>query len=1057
MFSVQNASKQKMLQNYRKCEKDGISINDIFEIEEEKRTLLKDRAISSDSFDSTLYCSGRGSSSYGRNRNISNSFDYFGSEDDLDDEKLKYIKLKCDKKSLKIYMKNKDALGWSCRKIAEVASKYNLERNGILLETFKTRSLDFFNFKIMLKKVFNLEFTDEEFERVCSLFDADGGKTIDGEGFRKCITLLATLWKEKLSQSYRKLDNKYKEKLKEQEELRQAAIDSKYENAADYSYSDLQKKKAEGKLKIASKLFIKNHPSSMGLDGFDVKFLMPIEFRELLKRTFNILVDKYELGALVRCFDTNDNGVVDCATFLIKFARMGKQQRDDLNTKQLIRSRKHDLDRKLHHEKIIEAQEAKLDIIVDKDSISDEDRELTFEKLKISATKYRREHPSSMGLDGFEGNYLSPGAFREILKRTFNLFVNEKELAVLVEKFDEDNINKISCHLFLLYFLKIGKIERYKANTAQLLKQRKEIAHSKAEQERLLLEQWKKMELNAEQLQNYSEQDEITAFQKLRVAARLYDQNATIGGGALKSFETSTISPAVFREMCNRCLNVKLTIQELAALVAVFQEIPAKSSNKDDDDEDLVLNNDHEIKISCEKFVLRFKTLSNIEKDAARANNRIRHLNALRMLKKHNDKLEADKIKNIEGGSVDFDFSDNDSINGFKKMKEGASRYNKNHPSCVGLDALQCSEMSPGNLKDVIKKTFQIELTPTEFGSVVSPLLLDNGKVNITNFMLKFFELSREYHNERRKRLIEAEKKVRDKIINNEIIATNAVVNEASQRLIHDDNDAITLLEKLKKVSKLYALDSAAYVTSIQCFKGPPNSAPSFRDSFYRIFLVRLSFGELGVLAGILNPKLAESNLIDGSSFLTSFYRLARVQERVLLGEIHDDEITLDIFKLETNVLPPSSLNKDLSPVKVHTASPRKYDNNENEINFKKNNFLKQFIGDNPWIDRNLKEAVYLKTFNNKKNDLSKSEILPTTDSYADNSIIDSKTSSRISTANGKSRGGKRNKRTNPFLRTSLPLAFSSKGLQRRNLKSSHSSRSQIKPVIIYNSLEENH
>lgn len=1039
MFSVQNASKQKMLENYRRCEKKSISINEIFEAEQEKRSKSRERASSINTIGSSS------SSVSGNKRSFSPSLELNDSEVELEDEsQFNYIKLKSDKKSLDKYMKNKDALGWSCRKIAEVASKYNLERNGILLESFKTRSLDFFNFRIMLKKVFNLDFTDEEFERICSLFDADGSETIDGEEFRKSFTLLATLWKEKLAVSYRKLDDKYKEKLKEQEELRKAAINSKYENAADYSFSDSQNEKAKKKLRIAAKLYIKNHPSSMGLDGFEVKFLMPIEFRELLKRTFNIMLDKYELGALVRCFDTNENGVVDCAKFLIKFARMGKQQRDDLNTKQLIRTRKHDLERKLHHEKIIEAQEAKLDIIVDKDSITDEDIELTLQKLKSSATKFRREHPSSMGLDGFEGTHLSPGAFREILKRTFNLIVNEKELAVLVKKFDEDNINKISCHLFLLYFLKIGKIERGKHNTAQLIKQRKEIADAKAEQERLLLEQWKKMELNAEQLQNYSEQDEITAFQKLSVAARFYDQNATIGGGALKSFETSTMTPAIFREMCNRCLNVKLTIQELAALVSVFKETSANSSKIDenDDNENVIINNDQELKINCEKFVLKFKTLGNKEKDAARKNNIKRHLNALKMLKEHNDKLEADKIKNIDGGSVDYDFSDIDITNGLIKMKAGASRYNKNHPSCVGLDALQCSEMSPGNLKDVVKKTFQIELSPKEFGSIISPLLCENGNVNITNFMLKFFELSREYHNERRKRLIIAEKKVRDKVINDEIKAMNAVVDEATQRLHHDENDAITLLEKLKKVSKLFALDSAAYVTSMQCFKGPPNSAPSFRDSFYRIFLVRLTFGELGVLAEVLNPKIAENNLIDGTTFLTSFYRLARLQERVLLGEINDDEITLDIFKLEFGLSPSSSsLNSELSPVRTGSAFPK--NNNNNNLN--QNNFLKQAIGDNPWIDRNLKEAVYIKTFNTKKNDTKiNEELLINTDLFDNYSLTDSKSTSRISTAKGKE---KSNKLIDPFLRPSLPLSFSKMGLDRRLNKTSHFSRSQIKPL----------
>ena len=40
----------------------------------------------------------------------------------------------------------------------------------------------------------------------------------------------------------------------------------------------------------------KTHPSAVSLDGFISKYLKPIDFRDLLKNTFSIILTPKELG-----------------------------------------------------------------------------------------------------------------------------------------------------------------------------------------------------------------------------------------------------------------------------------------------------------------------------------------------------------------------------------------------------------------------------------------------------------------------------------------------------------------------------------------------------------------------------------------------------------------------------------------------------------------------------------------------------------------------------------------------------------------------------------------
>jgi hypothetical protein len=75
-------------------------------------------------------------------------------------------------------------------------------------------------------------------------------------------------------------------------------------------------------------------------------------------------------------------------------------------------------------------------------------------------------------LDTFHCLYLTPGMFREVMKRTFNILFTPNELAAMIAEFNNGNGN-IDTSKFLVTFIKIGSEERDKVKGLALEKKLK--------------------------------------------------------------------------------------------------------------------------------------------------------------------------------------------------------------------------------------------------------------------------------------------------------------------------------------------------------------------------------------------------------------------------------------------------------------------------------------------------------------------------------------------------------------------------------------------------------
>ena len=73
--------------------------------------------------------------------------------------------------------------------------------------------------------------------------------------------------------------------------------------------------------------------------------------------------------------------------------------------------------------------------------------------ITIDATTCLRA--GCVALDAFDSAYLTPGTFREVAKKTFNVVFSENELAAIISLFDDGHGN-LDNQKFLVAFIKYG-------------------------------------------------------------------------------------------------------------------------------------------------------------------------------------------------------------------------------------------------------------------------------------------------------------------------------------------------------------------------------------------------------------------------------------------------------------------------------------------------------------------------------------------------------------------------------------------------------------------------
>jgi len=398
---------------------------------------------------------------------------------------------------------------------------------------------------------------------------------------------------------------------------------------------------------------------------------------------------------------------------------------------------------------------------------------------------------------------------------------------------------------------------------------------------------------------NFTEKDKEQALKMVTKAAAEYDANHP-AAMSLSAFDGASMTPAVFREMLRRTMNINLTNKELGALITVFDKDGDKT-------------------VDCAEFMVKFTTLGFNERDRVRQENRRKKAEHEKRVAEEQAAKEKAKEDKREA-YVNYNFTHDEFSSAMEKLKYAASTYDRNHPSAVSLDGFQGASLSPGIFREMLKRTFNIKLTPGELGAAVKFFDSDgDGTIDTAEFLKHFFKLQRVERSNVRRRRIQAEREVQKKLEDEVAERVRAKAIEDEHKMSFGPEDEKSLMKKLSALSENFAVDSSSFVGPMQSLKGPALPPIAFKEVFYRIFLVRLTFPEIGALMSVLDE--AGTGSIDGTKFMNAFFRLGRLQEKALFGEIKVDMSTLDCLRPQASS--PGSLFESMGSTSKSRGSTR--------------------------------------------------------------------------------------------------------------------------------------
>ena len=334
-------------------------------------------------------------------------------------------------------------------KLTEAAFKYSKNAPGAPnLSAFESKSMPPHIFKEQLKRAFGIKATPPELAALMKIFDTEGTGMIDCADFIVKFVKVGTDERMRRKEAWRKHQKEANQRRLQQEMEKQVRKEMQSNLKVKYDFTDDEYASAMSKLTEAAVHFNKGGPGSVGLNAFEGQSMPPHVFKEQLKLVFSMRVTPGELGALMRIFDKDGDGVVNCQEFLMKFFKVGQDEKTRI-FRAVAEQKKiymENLEEKARREK--EEKEAMAMAEADFDFLEEEfDAALSkFVQLAMVADA-RTLGPA--GLKTFETASLTPKEFREALKRTFGVRVTAPELGALVTLFDTSLGGTVSTHSFI--------------------------------------------------------------------------------------------------------------------------------------------------------------------------------------------------------------------------------------------------------------------------------------------------------------------------------------------------------------------------------------------------------------------------------------------------------------------------------------------------------------------------------------------------------------------------------------------------------------------------------
>ena len=761
-------------------------------------------------------------------------------------------------------------------KLTEASIWFDKSRGGSLA-SFETKTLSPLDFHRALFRTFNLKLSPAEIGAVITNLHKDGqekGHIVSKEFINSFMALGFSARANKNIEQLKSSKEAEKKMIIENEKKREELL-NKSDIAIEYNVTEKERENALIKMGQAALKYDKSHPAAKSLEGFTCKELTPVAFYGLVRRTFDLRLSPKDCGALVTHFDTSGTKMVNCQEFLTVFLQLGYQQRGQLAVAQLEKQRKEDKERAERDAEMLEKMANRSGSLKINMDFAESDAVSAQSKLLTSAEGYDKNHPAAPSLDAFDIAFMTPGIFRENMKRCFGIKLNPSELGYCVATYGDKKDMKIRSPAFLTTFLRQGKAARYEKQTAALVKQRRLIKEAKEREEAVLKAQSEGAEFKVD-LNDFADSDLESALGKMQLASSKFHEHTS----TLTGFTGGPMKPGEFRELVRRSFGLALTPKETAALIAEFPFKP----------DDPKMNPGE---LDSKKFLIKFMKLGhdarNALKNAAMENQR--RAEAFAEKEKIRKKRIADQKITTD---IDWDYGEVDRTSIYQKLTASSAKYDKNAPGCVSLVAFDALYLTPVVFKEVMKATVGIYITPKELAVLISDFDDNHGNLHCQNFLVAFIQLGAA---ERQKfKMVQLEKQARD----NQRRKTEheRKMREAEEKMSlkvsydFSTDEKVEAFKKLAAAAKRYDKNAPGCM-SLDGFEQKVLPAGVFREMIKRTFGLIPTVGELGAIMSYFDKE--KTGMVPSQEFIVHFLKVGAAERNkdktAALKKIRNDAI----------------------------------------------------------------------------------------------------------------------------------------------------------------------
>jgi len=331
-------------------------------------------------------------------------------------------------------------------------------------------------------------------------------------------------------------------------------------------------------------------------------------------------------------------------------------------------------------------------------------------------------------------------------------------------------------------------------------------------------------------------------------------------GVYINAFRGGSMTPPAFRLELRRSLNIKLSDREFQELLQEF-----------DADGDGTINGS--------EFLIQYTSIGFREKARLAVSRR-----AKEEKKKRADRMEAKRKRLTDDAKMEAnitsEYTKADLESGIYKMSQTAGDYDATSAAAMSLEGFLGTPLTPGNLRDMLRKAFNLRLRGGEVGAIFAAFDTDGGgTLDGSEFLMHFKKLG---FNERARRMkVQRE----NTTAMNKHSALEESEREAAKQKASDNSvsrkftsehsfNALTMLAN--KSADYDPMSSSAL--SLDSFQGASMTPKVFHDMCKIILQLNFSPPEMGALMEHFDGD--KGGTIDGSEFLVKFTQLGFTEKQ---------------------------------------------------------------------------------------------------------------------------------------------------------------------------------